>query len=87
MPKSKAESYKESIMAAVEEETEDEAIAEAAKAAQNISVEQAVRPADLSSLVEKALDGGGEPFRLKFDDGSILYLTTSDGALKATVSK
>jgi hypothetical protein len=38
-------------------------------------------------LVEQALDGAGEPFRLTFDDGSILYLTTSEGMLTATVSK
>lgn len=87
MPKSKAETYKESILAALEEETEDEAIADAAGAARSITVERSVRPEELNSLVEKALDGGGEPFRLRFDDGSVLYLTTSDGSLKATVSK
>jgi hypothetical protein len=87
MPKSKAESYKETIMSAVEDETEDEAIADAAKAARQITIERRVRPEELSGLVEKALDGGGEPFRLRFDDGSTLYLTTAEGTLKATVSK
>jgi hypothetical protein len=88
MPKSKAESHKEAIMAAVEEETESEAIAAAARAAAEIYVEQRVVPAqDLSELVEKALDDSGGPFRLKFDDGSNLYLSTSGGTLTATVSK
>jgi hypothetical protein len=36
--------------------------------------------------VEQALDGAGEPFRLTFDDGSSLYLSTSEGILTATVS-
>ena len=88
MPKSKAESHKEAIMAAVEEETESEAIAAAARAAAEIYVEQRVVPAqDLSELVEKALDDSGGPFRLEFDDGSNLYLSTSGGTLTATVSK
>lgn len=88
MPKSKAESHKEAIMAAVEEETENEAIAAAARAATQIHVDRRLIPADkLSELVEKALDDGGGPFRLKFDDGSQLYLSSSAGALTATVSK
>jgi hypothetical protein len=87
MPKSKAESYKEVIMSSVEEETEDEAIADAAKAAAQIYVGRAVRPEELSRLVEKTLDAGGESFRLKFDDGSSLYLSTNGGILTATVSK
>lgn len=88
MPKSKAESHKEAIMAAVEEETESEAIAAAAGAAAEIYVEQRAVPAEqLSELVEKALDDGGGPFRLKFGDGSSLYLSTSGGILTATVSK
>jgi GDP-D-mannose dehydratase len=88
MPKSKAESFKEVIMAAVEDETENEAMADAAKVATQIYVDQRlVRPAELSTLVEKALDGSGESFRLKFDDGSDLYLSTSGGILTATVSK
>jgi len=75
-------------MAAVEEETESEAIAAAAKEATQINVEQRVIPAEkLSELVEKALDDGGGPFRLQFGDGSNLYLSTSDGTLTATVSK
>ncbi len=88
MPKSKAEEFKEAIMAAVEDETENEAIADAVKVATNIYVEQRlVRAEELSTLVEKALDGSGESFRLMFDDGSNLYLSTSGGILKATVSK
>jgi hypothetical protein len=87
MPKSKAEDYKEVIMSSVEEETETEAIADAAKAAAQIYVERVVRAEELSRLVAKALDGAGESFRLKFDDGSILYLSTNGGILVATVSK
>ena len=88
MPKSKAESYKEAIMAALEEETEKEAIADAAKAAKNIYAgERAVRGEELSTSVEKALDGSGENFRVNFDDGSTLFLTAQDGILTATVSK
>ena len=88
MPKSKAENHKEVIMSAVEDETESEAIAEAAEAAQGIRVgERIVRPEDLSTQVEKALDGAGERFQLKFDDGSELYLATTGGILTATVSK
>jgi hypothetical protein len=88
MPKSKAESHKKVIMAAVEDETENQAIADAAKAATHIYAGQgAVRAAELSPLVEKALDGSGETFRLKFDDGSSLYLSTTEGILTATVSK
>jgi hypothetical protein len=88
MPKSKAEAYKEEIMSAVEDETESESIADAAKAAKQIHVEERlVRPEELSALVEKALDGAGGSFRLTFDDDSRLYLTTSNGILTATVSK
>ena len=88
MPKSKAESHKEAIMAAVEEETENEAIAAAARAATQIYLEQRSIPAgELSELVEKALEDGGGPFRLKFDDGSNLYLSSNAGTLTATVSK
>ena len=87
MAKSKAESYKESIMSAVEDETEGEVIAEAAKAAKQIIADRSVRPEELSARVEKALDGAGESFRLRFDDGSVLTLTTSSGSLTATVSK
>jgi hypothetical protein len=87
MPKSKAENYKEVIMSSVEEETEAQAIADAAKASARIYVERVVRPEELSKLVEKALDGGGESFRLKFDDDSTLYLSTREGILTATVSK
>jgi hypothetical protein len=87
MPKSKAESYKEAIMSSVEEETEAQAIADAAKASSRIYVERAVRPEELSKLVENALDGTGESFRLKFDDDSTLYLSTREGILTATVSK
>jgi hypothetical protein len=88
MPKSKAEEFKEAIMAAVEDETEDEAIADAVKVATNIYVEQRlVRAEELSTLMGKALDGSGESFRLMFDDDSNLYLSTSGGILKATVSK
>jgi hypothetical protein len=87
-PKSKAEDHKESIMSAVQEETENEAIADAARAATHIYYsKQLVRPEELSTLVGQALDGTGEPFRLTFDDGSSLYLTTSEGMLTATVSK
>jgi hypothetical protein len=87
-PKSKAEDHKESIMSAVQEQTESEAIADAARAAKHIYyAKQLVRPEELSTLVEQALDGAGEPFRLTFDDGSSLYLTTSEGMLTATVSK
>jgi hypothetical protein len=87
MPKSKAESYKEAIMSSVEEETETQAIADAAKASARIYVERVVRPEELSKLVEKSLDGSGETFRLKFDDDSTLYLSTREGILTATVSK
>lgn len=88
MPKSKAENHKEAIMSAVEDETESEAIAAAAKAAQGIRVaERTIRPEDLSAQVEKALDGAGERFQLKFDDGSELFLSTTGGILTATVSK
>ena len=88
MPKSKAESYKEAIMSAVEDETDTEVIAEAATAANHICVdERLVRPEDLSTKVEQALDGKGERFHLKFDDGSDLYLSTMGGILTATVSK
>jgi hypothetical protein len=86
--KSKAEGYKETIMSSVEEQTESPAIADAAGAATSIYyAEKLVRPEELSTLVEQALDGAGEPFRLAFDDGSCLYLTTSGGILTATVSK
>jgi hypothetical protein len=88
MPKSKAENFKETIMAAVEEETENEAIADAAKAAKRIYAEERnVRAEELSTLVEKALADSGESFRLEFDDGSNLYLSTKGGILTATVSK
>jgi hypothetical protein len=85
--KSKAESFKETIMSALEDETEDEAIADAGKAAARIYVERAVRPQELSKLIEQALDGSGERFRLNFDDDSSLYLSTTGGILTATVSK
>lgn len=92
MPKSKAESYKEAIMSAVEDETDNQVIAEAATAANHICVderpvERPVRPEDLSARVEQALDGAGQRFHLKFDDGSDLYLSTTGGILTATVSK
>lgn len=87
MPKSKAENYKELIMSSVQEETETEALTDAAKTAAQIYVERAVRPEEFSKLVEKALDGAGEPFRLRFDDDSNLYLSTTNGILIATVSK
>jgi|SRR5579859_1236535 len=87
MPKSKAENYKEAIMSSVEEETEAQAIADAAKASSQIYVERVVRSGELSNLVDKALHGTGESFRLKFDDDSILYLSTREGILTATVSK
>lgn len=88
MPKSKAENFKEAIMAAVEDETENEAMADAARAAKHIYVdERTVRAEDLSTLVEKALDNSGESFRLEFADGSNLYLSTKGGILTATVSK
>lgn len=88
MPKSKAEDFKEVIMAAVEEETENEAIADAARAAKRIYAEERnVRVEELSTLVEKALEDSGESFRLEFDDGSNLYLSTKGGILTATVSK
>ena len=75
-------------MAAVEDVTETEAIADAAKAAKHIYIEQrVVRAEELSTLVEKALDSLGESFRLEFDDGSNLYLSTKGGILTATVSK
>jgi len=87
-PKSKAEDHKESIMSAVQEETEGPAIADAARAAKHIYCsKRLVRHEELSALLEQALDGDGEPFRLTFDDGSSLYLTTSEGILTATVSK
>ncbi len=86
--KSKAEGYKETIMSAVQDETETPAIADAARAATSIyCAEKLVRPEELSTLVDQALDGAGEPFRLAFDDGSCLYLTTNEGILTATVSK
>lgn len=92
MPKSKAEDHKEAIMSAVEEETDKEAIAEAAKAASHIyvderPVERPVRPEDLSTQIEQALDGAAKRFHLKFGDGSELFLSTSGGILTATVSK
>jgi hypothetical protein len=87
VPKSKAEGYKETIMSSVEEETESEALADAAKAAARIYVERLVRPEELTKMVEKALDGREERFRLSFDDNSNLYLSTSGGILTATVSK
>lgn len=87
MPKSKAENFKEVIMSSVEEETEAEAIADAAKASSEIYVERVVRPDELSKLVEKALNGTGDSFRLKFDDDSTLFLSTREGILTATVSK
>jgi hypothetical protein len=87
-PKSKAEEHKEVIMSSVEEQTESPAIADAARAATKIFYgEKLIRPEELSALVEQALDGAGQPFRLTFDDGSSLYLTTSEGMLTATVSK
>jgi hypothetical protein len=86
--KSKAEGYKETIMSAVEEQTESPAIDDAARAATSIyRAEKLVHPEQLSTLVDQALDGAGEPFRLAFDDGSFLYLTTNEGILTATVSK
>jgi hypothetical protein len=86
-PKSKAEGYKEGIMSSVQEQTEIPAIADAARAATHIYyAEKLIRPEELSDLVEQALDGAGEPFRLTFDDGSSLYLSTSEGILTATVS-
>ena len=87
-PKSKAEGYKEGIMSSVQEQIEIPAIADAARAATQIyCAEKLIRPDELSDLVEKALDGAGEPFRLTFDDGSSLYLSTSEGILTATVSR
>jgi hypothetical protein len=75
-------------MSAVEDETDNQVIAEAATAANHICVdERLVRPEDLSARVEHALDGAGERFHLKFDDGSDLYLATTGGILTATVSK
>ena len=87
MAKSKAESFKEAIMSALEDETESEAIADAGKAAARILVERAVRPQELGKLIEQALDGSGERFRLSFDDDSNLYRSTTGGILTATVSK
>lgn len=88
MPKSKAENFKEVIMAAVEDETENETIADAARAAKRICAEERnVRVEELSALVEKALEDSGESFRLEFNDGSNLYLSTKGGILTATVSK
>ena len=89
MPKSKAESHKEAIMAAGRRGPRaSEALAAAAKEATRIDVEQRVVPAEkLSEMVEKALDDGGGPFRLQFGDGSNLYLSTSGGTLTATVEK
>ena len=87
-PKSKAEDHKEAIMSSVQEQTESEAIADAARAATHIYyAKQLVRPEELSTLVGQALDGLGEPFVLTFDDDSSLYLTTSEGIFTATVSK
>jgi hypothetical protein len=87
-PKSKAEDHKESIMSSVQEQTEGPAIADAARAATHIYyAKRLVRPEELSTLVGQSLDGAGEPFRLTFDDGSSLHLTTSNGMLTATVSK
>jgi hypothetical protein len=88
MPKSKAEGYKEVILAAIEDETETEAIADAAKAAKDICVfeQRVVKAEELSDLVEKTLEGSGESFRLRFDDDSNLYLSTKGGILTATVS-
>ncbi len=79
-------------MSAVEEETDKEAIAEAAKAANHIyvderSVERPLRSEDLATQVAQALDGAAKRFHLKFDDGSDLYLSTTGGILTATVSK
>jgi hypothetical protein len=87
-PKSKAEDHKEAILSSIQEQTENEAIADAARAATHIyRAEQLVRPAELSALVGQALEGAGEPFVLTFDDDSTLYLTTSEGIFTATVSK
>ena len=87
-PKSKAEDHKEVIMSSIQEQTESEAIADAARAATHIYYsKQPVQPEELSTLVGQALDGAGEPFVLTFDDDSSLYLTTSEGILTATVSK
>jgi hypothetical protein len=87
-PKSKAEGYKEAIMSSLQEQIEAPTVADAARAATKIyQAEKPVRPDELSALLDKALDGAGEPFRLTFDDGSCLYLTTSEGILTATVSK
>ena len=87
-PKSKAEGHKEVIMSSLQEQTESEALAAAARAATHIYYDkQPIRPEELSDMVGQALDGAGEPFILRFDDDSSLYLTTSDGILTATVSK
>jgi hypothetical protein len=87
-PESKAEAYKESIMSSIQEQTETPTVADAARAATNIyRAEKLIRPEELDTLLGQALDGAGEPFRLTFDDGSSLYLTTSEGILTATVSK
>jgi hypothetical protein len=87
-PKSKAEDHKEAIMSSVQERTESQAFADAARAAKHIYyAKKLVRPEELGTLVGQALDGAGEPFRLTFDDDSSLFLTTSNGILIATVSK
>ena len=88
MPKSKAESYKEVIMAAIEDETETQAIADAANSAKDIRVSEqgVVKAEELSGLVEKTLEGSGETFCLRFDDDSNLYLSTKGGILTVTVS-
>jgi hypothetical protein len=86
-PKSKAEDHKEAILSSIQEQTESEAIADAARAATHIyRAKQVVRSDELSTLVGQALDGHGEPFVLTFDDDSSLFLTTSEGILTATVS-
>jgi hypothetical protein len=87
-PESKAEGYKEAIMSSIQEQTETPTIADAAKAATKVYYAgKVIRPEELGTLLGQALDGAGQPFRLTFDDGSNLYLTTSEGILTATVSK
>ena len=86
--KSKAEDRKEAILTAIEDHTLTPVLADAAKAAEQVyCAGKLIRSEELGTLLDQALETSGEPFLLTFDDGSSLYLTTTEGMLTATVSK
>ena len=87
-PSQKRKTARKRIITAIEDRTLSPVLAETARTATHIYyAEKLIRPEELGILLDQALGGSGEPFRLTFDDGSSLFLTTSEGLLTVTVSK